>query len=1062
MPNSIKRCLALILALTLCTTGVPASAVAEAEGLSVQTDIHTETQETSLDAQPTEGLQPETQTPEAKATELRVFFRTHTVGDPSWNGDEGWSSYESSQSSEEGQDSMGQEAQGSPEELDGQEALDGPVDQEAPVQELLPFDSLEMRVSDLGAAGDKSAATKDEGATAGDNSAKGEGTATEEADAKNEAPVAGDNSAEGKDLAAEETNASSATITYRIRNANGEWQDTWTDAPNAATCEQAITGVQAKLSDELSTSYDLWYRAKDESGAWMDWVLANNELQTSDHTPLYDFQAVLTTKDHTPEESANVGSRDEKCDEEPDASSTGSSAETEGTATDVQPQSEATTTQDPKASIEVTESKPSPSQKTSNKISTNSSNSITVVNAAQTNPSIAYRAHVQSIGWQSWVKNGAMAGTSGMGLRVEGFYFRLKNADGGLSCSAHVQSIGWQDPVGSNKLVGTKGKSLRVEAIKLSLTGNIAQTHDIYYRAHVQSIGWQKWVKNGKIAGTSGKSLRIEAIEVLLVRKGGTIPTNDMAGKQYTDGSKATAEGIHYQSYVKGKGWRQEVSNGGVCGIADQSTYIDALRATVSGVDGGISYRTYLQNSGWTKWSKNGAVSGAAGKPKKIEAIKIKLTGNARKTHDVCYRVYAQNVGWMGWTKNGASAGSNGFGYGIEAVQIRLVKKGFDTSSSDGSTTLPYFGDITVTYSSRSNIEQGWQDTKKDGSTSGTVGQSGRIDLVRASLVEAGESGIRYSVCSSANAWQQWESNDAEAGKSGENLTALRFELTGILSEHYDVWYRVHIAKFGWLGWTKNGNSAGSDSAITPIEAFEIRILRKGSDAPGSTLTPFKYARRLNGVDISGHNLGVDVSTLEADFVIIKATEGVTGSLTNPAYYNPSYKTWANQALAKGKLVGFYHYANGGDPIKEADWFYYAIKDYKGRAIACLDWEGQGNDLFGSGQDVTWCKKFLNRLKKKMGGTPLLYTSKNETNVRDWSSVAKSYPLWGAQYPDYEPVYGYLSEPWQSRDGWGAWGAFPLIFQYSGSGYLKNAGKWRAFDLDLFYGTVGDWKNLQK
>lgn len=39
--------------------------------------------------------------------------------------------------------------------------------------------------------------------------------------------------------------------------------------------------------------------------------------------------------------------------------------------------------------------------------------------------SVEYRAHVQSVGWQPWVKDGATAGTVGSGLRVEAIEIRL-------------------------------------------------------------------------------------------------------------------------------------------------------------------------------------------------------------------------------------------------------------------------------------------------------------------------------------------------------------------------------------------------------------------------------------------------------------------------------------------------------------------------------------------------------------------------------------------------------------------------------------------------------------
>ncbi|MDR1800744.1 MAG: InlB B-repeat-containing protein [Lachnospiraceae bacterium] len=158
---------------------------------------------------------------------------------------------------------------------------------------------------------------------------------------------------------------------------------------------------------------------------------------------------------------------------------------------------------------------------------------------AKTAPKISYAAHVQNIGWQSFVlaNDGKIAGTSGRSLRVEAFIFRLYKGDyeGGISYQMHVQNIGWQSAKGaavvaSDKLTaainskdqigGTTGRSLRCEAIKLSLTGAMASEFDIYYRVHVQNKGWSSWAKNGAAAGSEGLSLRMEAIEVRLYRKG--------------------------------------------------------------------------------------------------------------------------------------------------------------------------------------------------------------------------------------------------------------------------------------------------------------------------------------------------------------------------------------------------------------------------------------------------------------------------------------------------------------------------------------------------------------
>ncbi len=139
---------------------------------------------------------------------------------------------------------------------------------------------------------------------------------------------------------------------------------------------------------------------------------------------------------------------------------------------------------------------------------------------------VTYRGHVQSIGWQPFVSDGAEAGTDGKSLRVEALDMTLSNVPSGahIEYQAHVQNIGWQSPVEDGAEAGTDGKSLRVEAIKIALVDLPGYT--VQYRAHVQSIGWQAWVSDGVEAGTDGKGLRIEAIEARVVKTAdGSTPT---------------------------------------------------------------------------------------------------------------------------------------------------------------------------------------------------------------------------------------------------------------------------------------------------------------------------------------------------------------------------------------------------------------------------------------------------------------------------------------------------------------------------------------------------------
>ena len=95
---------------------------------------------------------------------------------------------------------------------------------------------------------------------------------------------------------------------------------------------------------------------------------------------------------------------------------------------------------------------------------------------------------------------------------------------GGITYSVHCQTYGWMNWVTNDMQAGTSGQAKRLEAIKIKLTGEMAEKFDVYYRVHSQTYGWLDWACNGEASGTSGLAKRLEAIEIVLVEKGETAP----------------------------------------------------------------------------------------------------------------------------------------------------------------------------------------------------------------------------------------------------------------------------------------------------------------------------------------------------------------------------------------------------------------------------------------------------------------------------------------------------------------------------------------------------------
>lgn len=178
----------------------------------------------------------------------------------------------------------------------------------------------------------------------------------------------------------------------------------------------------------------------------------------------------------------------------------------------------------------------------------------------------------------------------------------------------------------------------------------------------------------------------------------------------------------------------------------------------------------------------------------------------------------------------------------------------------------------------------------------------------------------------------------------------------------------------------------------------------------------------LTGIDISkwqGAGFNVDAA---ADFVICKATEG-TG------YVDPLCDKFYQQAKAKGKLLGVYHFARpdlGNSGEAEAEYFVKNIKGYIGEAILVLDYEC-------APYSDDWAYAFAKRVHDLTGVWPMLYASASKINGVNWSKTAKNCGLWIAGYPNaYNVPNPPTPKPSDMPYGIGAW-PFWAIWQYTSS-----------------------------
>lgn len=197
----------------------------------------------------------------------------------------------------------------------------------------------------------------------------------------------------------------------------------------------------------------------------------------------------------------------------------------------------------------------------------------------------------------------------------------------------------------------------------------------------------------------------------------------------------------------------------------------------------------------------------------------------------------------------------------------------------------------------------------------------------------------------------------------------------------------------------------------------------------------------MNGIDISRWN-NIDLSKVECDFVIVKATQGTS-------FVSPTFTKQIGQAMSLGKYLGVYHYAGGGGAIPEAKHFLKTAKEYIGKAILVLDWEWDQNPNFNM---PSYAVAWLNYVKEQTGITPFIYMSKSVCRqfAKQWDA---SYPLWCAQYKNQQPT-GYQDDPWTDNKGFGAWDGCKIL-QYSSKGQLS--GYSGNLDLDKSYMNSAEW-----
>ena len=204
----------------------------------------------------------------------------------------------------------------------------------------------------------------------------------------------------------------------------------------------------------------------------------------------------------------------------------------------------------------------------------------------------------------------------------------------------------------------------------------------------------------------------------------------------------------------------------------------------------------------------------------------------------------------------------------------------------------------------------------------------------------------------------------------------------------------------------------------------------------------------LNGIDISNYQASIDLSRIQFDFAIIKASQGLRVAKMCDTFYQ--------QVKKLGKLRGIYHMSEPTSHTakQEADFFIANTKGYVQDCIPCLDWELQDTS------NVQWALEWLERVEAVWKTKPLIYMNASTARRYDWSEVVKKgYGLWIAKYADNRPDYNYDMHDAGTRPSSGQW-PFYAIWQWTSTGRLT--GYSGNLDLNVFYGDKDTWMRYVK
>ena len=187
-------------------------------------------------------------------------------------------------------------------------------------------------------------------------------------------------------------------------------------------------------------------------------------------------------------------------------------------------------------------------------------------------------------------------------------------------------------------------------------------------------------------------------------------------------------------------------------------------------------------------------------------------------------------------------------------------------------------------------------------------------------------------------------------------------------------------------------------------------------------------------VDVYSGSSDSIIRDSHAQGVIVKATQGTS-------YVNPRCNHQYELAGQLGKLRGLYHYAGGGNPEAEAQYFINNIKNYVGKAVLILDWESYQNASWGN---TSWARRFVDEVHRLTGVWCLIYVQ--ESALWQVANCANTCGVWVAKYASMN---------------WNSW-TLPNMNVSSGAFKFLTGWQYTGGDMDrsIFYLDANAWNKI--